>query len=124
MYNQLNLPQVDSNQVVETLKDDQWKQDAPELNFKSHSKGSEYLCKYVFFCFFKTHFQIKHLTCFCFVIMGKCGMYFLNALYLSIKQLSELHAQEVTGSMHFIHCLPCRQNKTGLGGLLEIVLAY
>ena len=25
------------------LKDDQWKQDAPELN--SHSKGSEYLCK-------------------------------------------------------------------------------
>jgi hypothetical protein len=27
------------------LKDDQWKRDAPELNFKSHGKGSEYLCK-------------------------------------------------------------------------------
>ena len=27
------------------LKDDQWKQDAPELNFESHSKGSEYLSK-------------------------------------------------------------------------------
>jgi hypothetical protein len=36
MSNQLNLPQVDSNQ---------WKQHAPELNFKSHSKGSEYLYK-------------------------------------------------------------------------------
>ena len=27
------------------LKDDQWKQDAPELNFESHSKGYEYLLK-------------------------------------------------------------------------------
>jgi hypothetical protein len=27
------------------LKDDQWKQDSPELNFESHSKGSEYICK-------------------------------------------------------------------------------
>ena len=27
------------------LKYDQWKQDAPELNFQSHSKESEYLCK-------------------------------------------------------------------------------
>jgi hypothetical protein len=27
------------------LKDDQWKQDAPEFNFESYSKGSEYLCK-------------------------------------------------------------------------------
>ena len=27
------------------LKDDQWKQDAPGLNFESHSKGSEYLGK-------------------------------------------------------------------------------
>jgi hypothetical protein len=26
------------------IKDDQWKQDAPGLNFESHSKGSEYLC--------------------------------------------------------------------------------
>uniref|UniRef100_A0A8C7QR38 Uncharacterized protein n=1 Tax=Oncorhynchus mykiss TaxID=8022 RepID=A0A8C7QR38_ONCMY len=24
------------------LKDDEWKQDTPELNFESHSKGSEY----------------------------------------------------------------------------------
>ena len=30
------------------LKDDQWKHDAPELNFDSHSKGSEYFC--YFFC--------------------------------------------------------------------------
>ena len=36
MTNQLNLPQVDSNQVVENS---QWKQDVPELNFESHSKG-------------------------------------------------------------------------------------
>ena len=27
------------------MTDDQWKQDAPELNFESHSKGSEFLCK-------------------------------------------------------------------------------
>jgi hypothetical protein len=27
------------------IKDDQWRQDAPDLNFESHSKGSEYLCK-------------------------------------------------------------------------------
>jgi hypothetical protein len=27
------------------IKDDQWKHDTPELNFESHSKGSEYLCK-------------------------------------------------------------------------------
>ena len=42
MSNQLNLPQVDSKPVVETS---QWKQDAPELNFEPHRKGSEYLCK-------------------------------------------------------------------------------
>ena len=45
MSNQLNLPQVDSNQVVQTSKNVQWEQDAPELNFESHSKASEYLCK-------------------------------------------------------------------------------
>ena len=27
------------------LVNDQWKQDSPELNFESQSKGSEYLCK-------------------------------------------------------------------------------
>jgi hypothetical protein len=31
MSNQLNLPQVDSNQVVKHLKDDQCKLDAPKL---------------------------------------------------------------------------------------------
>ena len=41
MSNQLNLPQVDSSEVVETSQG--WKQDAPELNFKSPNKGSEYL---------------------------------------------------------------------------------
>ena len=47
MSNQLKLPKVESNQVVETSQGcNQWKQDAPELNFESHSKGSEYLCKY------------------------------------------------------------------------------
>ena len=45
MSNQLNLPQMDSNQFVDQLKDDQWKQDVPELSFESHSKVSEYLCK-------------------------------------------------------------------------------
>ena len=30
------------------IKDDQWKQDAPELNFECHSKRSEYLCNKVF----------------------------------------------------------------------------
>jgi hypothetical protein len=47
MSNQLNLPQVDSK-LKKHLKDDQWKQDAPEINF---SKGSEYLCKSVFFLY-------------------------------------------------------------------------
>jgi hypothetical protein len=28
------------------IKDDQWKQDASELNFQSHSKGSENICQY------------------------------------------------------------------------------
>ena len=30
---------------IDHLKDDQWKQDAPELNFESLNKGSEYLFK-------------------------------------------------------------------------------
>ena len=35
------------------LKDDQWKQDASELIFESHSKGSEYVNKlFQFFNFF------------------------------------------------------------------------
>jgi hypothetical protein len=38
---------VDSNKVVETTRDDQWKEVAPELNFESHSKGSEYLCRFL-----------------------------------------------------------------------------
>ena len=45
MSNQSNLPQVDSIKLKKHLKDDQWKQDAPQLNFESHSKGSKYLCK-------------------------------------------------------------------------------
>ena len=40
-----DLPQLDSKQVEKHLKDDQLEQDAPELNFESHIKGSEYLCK-------------------------------------------------------------------------------
>ena len=36
---QLNWLQVDTNQVVENLKDDQRKFDAPELNVECHSKG-------------------------------------------------------------------------------------
>ena len=31
------------------LKDDPWKRDASELNFESHSEGSEYLAIYVFY---------------------------------------------------------------------------
>ena len=49
MTNHLNLPQVDSNQVKEISKDDQWKQDGPEHNLQLHSKGSENVCKYFFF---------------------------------------------------------------------------
>ena len=45
MTNHLNLPQMDSNQVKEISKDDQWKQDGPELNLQLHSKGSENVCK-------------------------------------------------------------------------------
>ena len=30
------------------LKDDQWKQDAPELNFECHGKGCEYLHTFYF----------------------------------------------------------------------------
>ena len=38
MSNQLNLPQMDSK-LSKHLNDDQWKQDAPELNFESHRKA-------------------------------------------------------------------------------------
>jgi hypothetical protein len=62
MSNQLNLPQVNSIQVVEISKDDQWKQDAPELNFESHIEGSEYFCKYT----------ISKNLFFRFAIMGHC----------------------------------------------------
>ena len=42
--NRLNLPQVDSNHFVEKHQDDQWKQDAPELNFiECHGKDCEYI---------------------------------------------------------------------------------
>ncbi len=45
MSNELNLPQVDSNQGVEkSIYQKKW--EAPELNFKCPSKGSEYLCQY------------------------------------------------------------------------------
>ena len=43
MSNQLNLPQVDSN--CRNIKDNQWKQDAPELNFESHR-----VCHYRVLC--------------------------------------------------------------------------
>ena len=46
MSNQLNLPLLDSKLSKQHLKDDQWKQDAPELNFESHSNGSV-ICKNV-----------------------------------------------------------------------------
>jgi hypothetical protein len=49
------------------LKDDEWKQDTPELNFESHSKGSKFLCSGSVFL------QTKNLkTCFRFVIMRYC----------------------------------------------------
>ena len=69
MTNHLNLPQVDSNQVEETSKDDQWKQDGPELNFQPHSKGSENVCKEGFF---KIFFSLIKTICYRFVIMGYC----------------------------------------------------
>ena len=45
MTDQLNLPQVDCSQVVETFTDDQWKENVPELTFEGHGKHCEYLCK-------------------------------------------------------------------------------
>jgi hypothetical protein len=75
MTNQFHLPQVDSNQVVETshLKD-QWKQDAPELNFQSHSKGSEYLRKIRYFYLKKYIYKCANISknLLFFVIMGYC----------------------------------------------------
>jgi hypothetical protein len=41
MSNQLSVPQWTPKKLKKHLKDDQWKQDAPELNFESHSKGCE-----------------------------------------------------------------------------------
>lgn len=39
----LYLPQVDSNHIPRTSQDNQYKQDAPELNLEC--QGSEYLAK-------------------------------------------------------------------------------
>jgi hypothetical protein len=57
--NQLNLPQVDSIKLEKHLKDDQWKQAAPELNFEYHSKGSEYLCTVNHIYFYKPVFTLS-----------------------------------------------------------------
>ena len=38
--------------LLKHLKDNQWRQDAPELNFDSHSKGAEYLRYFKFFFFY------------------------------------------------------------------------
>jgi hypothetical protein len=46
MSDQINLPQIESSQVEETSQGmSESKQDATELNFESHIKGSEYMCK-------------------------------------------------------------------------------
>ena len=47
LSNQLNLPQVDSNQVVETSQGWSMETGCTELNFKSHSKGSEFCILFV-----------------------------------------------------------------------------
>ncbi len=41
MSNQLNVPQVDSNKVLEASQGWSVEQDAPELNFECHGKGCE-----------------------------------------------------------------------------------
>lgn len=63
----MNLPQVGSNQVVETSddEDDQRKQDGPELNFEHNGKSCEYLC----ILFFKNLQESQEIV-FPFVIMG------------------------------------------------------
>ncbi len=68
MSNQLNLPQVDSNQVVD-LKHNQWKHDAPELNFEYHGKGCENLHLVILFYINLLKFQTNF---FHVVIMRYC----------------------------------------------------
>ena len=48
------------SRVKKHQKDDQWKQDAPDLNFESHSKVSEYL-----FQFFIINIILKNLFSLC-----------------------------------------------------------
>ena len=47
------------------LKDDHWKQDAPELNFESHSKGSSVNMVFLFFVFNKFAYISKNLFLLC-----------------------------------------------------------
>ena len=56
------------------IKDDQWKQNAPELNFESHSKGSECLCKQGICFLFEINWQHFLKTCFRFVIVRYYGV--------------------------------------------------
>ena len=71
MANQLNLPQLDSNQVLET-SEGWWRQDAPELNFECHSQRSEN--------FVNVMFQ--------FFIFNKCAKILENLAALSIERFS------------------------------------
>ena len=68
MFNQLNLPQVDSNQVVEPSKIFSTR----NLNFESRSKGSEYLHKYGISVLFFYTFAKNSEKLFSFVIMWYC----------------------------------------------------
>ena len=76
MSNQLNLPQVDSK----NLKDDQWKQDAPELNFEGYGKAvNTYV--HVIFLFFIFNWFVKIKLFFEFLgKIKKCCEYFQDAL--------------------------------------------
>ena len=91
MSNQLNLPQADSNQVV-----DQWKQDAHVLNFMSHSKGSEYLCKYIYTHICKNHYGVVV----CKLMRGK-------KVFKSIldKVVMYQNVEKVKGSEYFSNAL-------------------
>lgn len=46
VFNLLNLPHVDSNQIAERSETfyDQWKEDKHEKNIECHVKGGEYFC--------------------------------------------------------------------------------
>jgi hypothetical protein len=51
--------------LLKHLKDDQWKEDALELNFESHNKGAKYQIKSILILFVTCAKYNSHLTVKC-----------------------------------------------------------